>query len=122
VKELKGGNETSVEKAITKTRECFNKLGPVQIVWHKYGIAPFYKSAAIGGWDGEAINQNPKKILTSVERAGHWYHELTHACGLSHVSNNISTHPIIRQSWPYQAGYKFEDYVTFKRRVKLAAE
>lgn len=122
VKKLQGGNETDVEKAITKTRECFSSLGPIQVRWQKYGIPPFYKSAAIGGWDGVQVNQNPKKVLTSVERAGHWYHELTHACKFTHVSNNIKTHPIIRQSWPYQAGYAFEDYVTFKRRVKLAAE
>ena len=124
VKKLDGGNETDVERAITKTRECFDKLGNVDVRFRNYGVWPLYKSAAIGGWDGYQINQNPKKSLTSIERAGYWYHELTHACGYNHVSNNITTHPIIRQSWPYQAGYAFEDYVTEKRRtnVQLAGE
>jgi hypothetical protein len=121
VKSLQGGNETDVDRAITKTRECFDKLGKVDVRWQLYGLWPLYKSDAIGGWDGFQINQNPKKALTSVERAGHWYHELTHACKFTHevdgkVENNIVWHPIIRQSWPYQAGYKFEDYVTEKRK------
>lgn len=124
VKTLSGGNETNVERAITKTRECFSNLGKIDVRWRKYGIPPFYKSRAIGGWDNVQINQNPKMVLTSIERAGHWYHELTHACGFSHIDNDIVRSPIIRNSWPYQAGYKFEDYVTERRRsgVQLAGE
>lgn len=121
VKTLAGGNETDVERAIQKTRECFNRLGPIQIKWRNYGVWPVYKSAAIGGWSyaEQVIYQNPRKLLNSIERAGHWYHELTHACKFSHISNNINTHPIIRKSWPYQSGYAFEDYVIEKRRAKV---
>lgn len=123
VKAMDGGNETDVNRAIEKTRDCFTTLPSVPVVWRRYGLPPFYMSSAIGGWDGVKINQNPKKILDKVERAGHWFHELTHACGFTHISNNIKTHPIIRESWPYQAGYAFEDFVTTKlEKVKLAGE
>lgn len=120
VKALAGGNETNVEVAITKMRDCLDVLESVTIKWGNY--VPWSK--AIGGWDGTYVNQNARLAMNSVERAGHWYHEITHACKFTHVANNISKYPIIRQSWPYQGGYAFEDFITDKRRsaVQLAGE
>lgn len=119
-RELKGGNETDRDMAILKTRVCLSKLGPVNVTWKNYGVWPLYKSAAIGGWDGIGINQNPRITLTHIERAGHWYHELLHACKFTHVSNNIKLYPIIRNSWPYQGGYAFEDFLEEKETRTLA--
>jgi hypothetical protein len=120
VKHLAGGDETNVEQAIARFRTCLNNLGEIPVVWGTY--MPF--SRAIGGWDGTHIRQNARLSMTSVERAGHWVHELTHACDFNHLSNDIVKYPIIKESWPYQAGYAFEDYLTEKRRteIQLAGE
>lgn len=117
-KPLQGGNETSLDNAIKKTRECLNASKEVTIMWGRY--SPW--SAAIGGWDGVGILQNSRVTMNSIERAGHWYHEITHLCGFSHIDNNISKFPIIRESWPYQGGYMFEDFLTSKQQSKLAGE
>lgn len=109
-KKLEGGNETSLENGILKLRECFDKGETVKISWGWY----LPGSAAIGGWNGIEIKQNSKKNLTSIERAAHWMHEISHKCGFSHVSNNISRYPIIANSWPYQVGELFEQYLKIK--------
>ena len=115
IKPLQGGNYTDVNEAIKDFRHCLSTRGNIPVVWHNYGVWPLYKSAAIGGWVGTAMWQNPKKDLDAIERAGHWYHETSHACGFSHVSNDISKMPIIKLSWPYQAGYLFISFLKTKQ-------
>lgn len=116
VKTLAGGNETDINVAIAKFRNCLDKGETISITWYSY--RPF--SNVIGGWSGYSIVQNPKMNMTSIERAGHWLHEISHYCNFSHVSNNISTHPIIKQSFSYQAGYKFESFLNIKHSNKVA--
>lgn len=129
LKKLQGGNYTDAEKAIKDFRECLNKRKPIPVKWKDYGVWPLFKSAAIGGWSGVNMYQNPRKTLNSVERSGHWYHETTHVCDFTHevngkIQNDISQYPVIRESFPYQMGYLFEDYLVEVRRseVKLADE
>ncbi len=126
---LAGGNYTDRDKAIADMRKCLATRKPIPIRWATYGVWPTYSSAAIGGWDGISINQNAKKSLTSLERAGHWYHEITHVCNFTHEVNGVSrnsinSYPIILKSWPYNGGYAFEDFLIEKRRasMKLASE
>jgi hypothetical protein len=117
VRSLEGGNETDVEAAIEGTRKCFDRADSVPVVWGTYMPG----SNAIGGWHLGKIKQNSRIGMSAVERAGHWVHELTHKCGYSHIHNNITLYPIIRKSWPYQLGYKFEDYVTMKQSQRMIA-
>jgi hypothetical protein len=117
---LEGGNYTDRDTAIKDYRECLNTHGAIDIVWKKYAI--IYRKTVIGGWDGKSIKQNSYFNLTPIERAGHWYHEITHACKFTHVSNNITRYPIIRKSWPYQGGYAFEDFLSKTLNPKLAGE
>ena len=117
VKTLQCGNILDVEKAITKYRDCFDKGKTIKIRWGSYG--PF--SRAIGGWDGVQVNQNSKMSLTNVERAGHWTHELSHYCGFTHeykgkLVNSIGDYPCITKAFPYQIGYKFEDFISAKNK------
>lgn len=116
LKRLEGGNYTDGEKAVKDFRACLNTGRKISIVWKNYGIPPFYRSAVLGGWDGIRVYQNPKKLMNSIERAGHWFHEVTHACKFSHNGNDIERYPIIRSSFSYQSGYLFEDYLTETRR------
>lgn len=121
-KPLAGGNETDLEAAIAKYRKCLNESAEITVEWGWYR----WGSPAIGGWNGYAIKQNPRYGLTTVERAGHWVHEIAHKCGSNHgisikgkivEQNNLESYPIMRESWPYQVGYAFEDYVTLKFSV-----
>lgn len=118
VHELDGGNEKNVEAAIGKTRVCLNEADSVRIEWGWYVPG----SQAYGGWNGVAIKQNSHMSMNAIERAGHWFHEVMHKCGFTHIENDIGRYPIIRKSWPYQAGYAFEDYVTMKQKRRIAGE
>lgn len=119
---LSGGNETSRDNALKRTIECFKNLPDIRVRFKNYGVWPLYKSNAIGGWDGVQINQNPRHPMTPEETAGHWAHELTHACNFTHIDNNINRFPIIRNSWPYQFGYAVEDFISEKEARTLAGQ
>lgn len=117
---LEGGNESNLETAITKFRECLDTHEPITITWKNYSI--LYRKTVQGGWNGQVINMNAYIPMDDIETAGFWIHEIGHACGFTHISNSLKLYPIIRKSFPYQAGYAFEDFITEKVKPKLAGE
>jgi hypothetical protein len=112
VTELEAGNENDVERAITKYRSCLGSHAPVSIVYKNYSLKN--ANRVIGGWRDSYIAQNRYKELNAIDRAAHWVHELTHACGFTHIDNDIVIHPSIQRSWPYQVGNAFRDFIQDK--------
>lgn len=121
---LKASNTLDVEVAIKKYRECLDGLQPVEIYFKRY-MWP-YSNSVVGGWSGgNYIRQNPNYDLDKYERAGHWYHEITHMCGITHeingqLENNPEAFPDLKLSFPYQVGYIFRDFVKMKDAPALA--
>jgi hypothetical protein len=114
VDDLEGGNETNIDAAIMKFRKCLNERAEIRIEFVNY--SPEYRGRVIGGWRNDHLAQNKFKELDVIERAGHWIHEISHACGFTHVDNDIMIYPIIRRSFPYQVGYKFESFLNTRRK------
>jgi hypothetical protein len=112
VQGLEGGNETNVDVAIHKFRTCLAEREPIKIVWKKYSSKNVGR--VIGGWRKTYLAQNPFKELNVIDRASHWIHEISHACGFTHVENDIMKYPVIKRSWPYQVGFKFHDFLETK--------
>lgn len=112
VKTLAGGNETNVEAAITRYRSCLSTHAPVPIVFKNYSGRS--STRVIGGWRKNYLAQNRLKEMNAIDRAAHWVHELTHACGFTHVDNDIVLRPEIKKSFPYQIGNAFRDFVEAK--------
>jgi hypothetical protein len=112
VKGLEAGNENDLEVAITKYRSCLSTHEPITIVLKKYSLKN--RSKVLGGWRKTYLAQNLFKELNPIERAAHWVHELTHACGFTHFENDIAAYPAIKRSWPYQVGNAFRDFLREK--------
>jgi hypothetical protein len=106
VKELTGGNYSDPKEALEVFRRFLSEGTSIAIYWYNYGRW----SNAIGGFDGEeGIAQNPRIYFNAIERAAHFCHECSHAAGLTHDGNRIT--PYIEGSFPYQIGYKFEEFL-----------
>lgn len=121
---LSGGNETNIELSIKKFRNCLHNSSPISVYWKDYSKVD--QNQVIGGWNGYRMNQNKFHRLNPIERAGHWIHEISHACGFTHevhgqLVNDIEKYPIIRNSFPYQVGYAFEDFLSEKSSPSVAS-
>jgi hypothetical protein len=112
VTKLEGGNENNLQLAISKYRGCLQSHGPVPIVYQDY--PGMERTRVIGGWRKNVMAQNRYKELNAIDRAAHWVHELTHACGFTHYENDIVLHPIIKKSWSYQVGNAFKSFIEAK--------
>lgn len=112
VSSLDGGNESDLDTAIRNYRRCLNVHAPIEIVLKRYSLKN--RSIVIGGWRKTYLAQNDFKKLDPVERASHWIHEISHACGFTHVENDIKAYPIIKQSWPYVVGRTFKEFLLEK--------
>jgi hypothetical protein len=111
---LAGGNSENPDQAIKEFRHCLNTRKSVRIKWGEYSGE--YRTRVYGGWTGNYLSQNPHVSLNPIKLAGHWMHEITHACGFTHVDNDILKFPIIKESFPYQIGDLFEDYLWKKTK------
>ena len=110
VKDLEAGNVNDVDEAIKIYRSCLDTLPPVRIELQTYTLKKHART--IGGWSKTFLAQNIDKELSPIDRAAHYVHELSHACGLTHFDNDIVAHSSIRASFPYQIGEAFKEFLT----------
>lgn len=110
--------EGTVAEAIEQFRKCLEGAGTIRLSFYD----PIIPSSAIGGWNGSVILQNLEhSYMTKVQRAGHLYHETTHMCGFVHKGNRPSWYDN-ENSFPYAAGYDFEDFLETKLAPAVAGE
>lgn len=110
--------EGTVAEAIEQFRKCLEGAGTIRLSFYD----PIIPSSAIGGWNGSVILQNLEhSYMNKVQRAGHLYHETTHKCGFVHKGNRPSWYDN-ENSFPYAAGYDFEDFLETKLAPAVAGE
>lgn len=106
-----------VPEAVKEYREQLERCDTINVTYYR----PWYKSNALGGWDGKEINENLQYIMGDIERAGHLLHETTHKYGWDHKGQRYNLYDNVN-SFPYAMGYDFEDYLKEKLKPRLAQE